>query len=251
MKSKETNNLLADLDIDGIVRESLTRDMGTFAKEPQSLAQPMVSSNVNESYVAEPKQYNQVSELVSQKTKQAHTELYKNYVDGLNRISAELDTADLSTVNSNHSQYRSLKLDETYNLNATWLHELYFANCFDPNSEIYMDSIAYLRLQRDFGTFDDAQKEMIACALSSGNGWMVVGFNMFLRRYVVTMISNHSQDVMIGLYPVIVIDCHEHAFYRDYLNDKKSFVISQMKEINWNVVEDRFRKAESIAEVLK
>lgn len=206
---------------------------------------------VEESYVAEPKPFKQVSELVSQKTKDAHTELYKGYVATLNDVSAELDTADRSEANSKHSDYRSLKLDETYNLNSVWLHELYFANCFDPHSEITMDLKAYMRLERDFGTFADWQKDFMACAMSCGQGWVVCGYNMYLKRFINTMVSNNSQDIMVGLYPMIVIDMHEHAYYRDYMSDKKSYLVSQMKEFNWTVIEERFVRAEGLHEVLK
>jgi len=206
---------------------------------------------VNESYVAEPKKFNQVSEMVSQQTKDAHIELYKKYVSELNQVSAELDSAGRSKANASHSEFRSLKLDETFNLNAKWLHELYFSNCFDPHSEITMDSLPYLRIQRDFGTFDDWQKDFIACGVSAGEGWVVLGYNMQLQRYVNTFISHHSQDVMLGLWPVLVIDMWSHAYYRDHLNDKKSYLVSQMREINWDVVNSRVSKAESIHEVLK
>lgn len=210
-----------------------------------------VAPVVAESYVAEPKAYSQVSERVSQQTKNAHTELYKQYVESLNTVSAELDTADRQKANSRHSDFRSLKVDETYNLNATWLHELYFANCFSPNSEVYMDSMPYLRLQRDFGTFDDWQKDFVACGLAAGEGWVVCAYSIFLRRYVNTVITGHSADVQLGLYPVIVVDMWSHASFKDYGNDRRSFLISQMREFNWNVVEERFNKAEAIAEVLK
>lgn len=208
-------------------------------------------SQVNEAYVAEPKTFKQVSELVSQKTKDSHVSLYKSYAESLNDVSSKLDTVDRSDPNSRHSDVRTLKLDEAYNLNATWLHELYFANCFDPNSEIVMDSMAYLKLQRDFGTFDDWQKDFIATSLAAGNGWVVCGYHTFLRRYVNTLISHHSGDVMVGLYPVIVVDMWEHAYYRDHLSDKKSYLISQMREFNWGVIEDRFKKAEGIAVAIK
>lgn len=233
-------DVLAGIDVESIVKASIKND-------------PIISSlkNLDESYVAEPKPYKQVSELVSQKTKDSHTLLYKRYVDVLNEVSAELDTADRMEENLSHSMFRSCKLDETYNLNAVWLHELYFANCFDPHSEIYMDSKAYMRLERDFGTFEDWQKDFMACALACGQGWAVCGYNMFLKRFVNTMVSNHSQDVMMGLYPVLVVDMHEHAYFRDYMSDKKSYLVAQMREINWNVVEERFLKTESIAEVLK
>jgi superoxide dismutase len=56
---------------------------------------------------------------------------------------------------------------------------------------------------------------------------------------------------MLGLYPVIVIDMWEHAYSKDYLDDKRNYLISRMREIDWNVVEERVNKAERIAEVLK
>lgn len=207
--------------------------------------------NIEESYRHESKPFKQVTEFVSQKTKNAHIDLYKGYIDSLNKTSTELDTVEKSEVNSRHCQFRSLKLDEIYNLNATWLHELYFSNCFDPHSEIVMDSTSFLRLERDFGGFEDWQRDFMACALSSQNGWAVTGYHMFLKRYVNVMIDSHDGHIPVGLYPVIVVDMWEHAYYRDYMNDKKSYLVAQMREFNWNVIEERFGKAESMAQVLK
>lgn len=235
--STQKNSFIAGVDIASIVKTSIREsDTGKL---------------LDESYVAEPKTYKQVSELVSQKTKTAHTALYKSYVESLNDVSNMIDTVDRSKADSKHSSYRSLKLDEIYNLNAVWLHELYFANCFDPHSEITMNTKSYMRLERDFGTFDDWQKDFIACALSAGNGWAVCGYNIYLRRFVNTLVSNHSQDVMLGLYPVIVVDMHEHSYSRDYSTDKKSYLIAQMREFHWDVIEERFVRAESLNEVLK
>jgi Fe-Mn family superoxide dismutase len=47
------------------------------------------------------------------------------------------------------------------------------------------------------------------------------------------------------------MDMWEHAYYKDYLTDKKSYLIAQMRELNWQVIEDRFKKAEAIATVVK
>lgn len=229
-------NLLADLDVEGIVKKSL---------------EPVLGEALNESYVAEPKPYNQVSEYVSQKTKEAHPALYQGYVETLNRVAAELDTVPRGEADSKHSEYRDLRLDETYNLNSVWLHELYFANCFDPHSEVYMDSMSYLRLERDFGTFEDWQKDFMACAMACRNGWAICGYNIFLKRYVVTFVSDHSDNVMLGLYPLVVLDMHEHAYFKDYQTDKKSYVVAMMRELNWTVIEERFKKAESMHEVMK
>lgn len=234
---------LAGIDVTGIVKQSI--------KEHLHKATPALGVDLNEAYVHEPKPFKQVTEFVSQKSKNAHTELYKGYVESLNKISSELDGVERDGTNSRHANYRSLKLDEAYNLNATWLHELYFSNCFDPNSEITMDSTAFLKLQRDFGTFEDWQRDFMATAMSAGNGWAVCGYHTFLRRYVNMLVSNHSGDVMLGVYPVVVVDMWEHAYSRDYLTDKKSYLVAQMKELNWSVIEDRFVRAEAIAKAVK
>lgn len=234
-----------------IEKDQLEKMLKGFVKQAVDETVTSKLPKLDEAMVHEPKPFKQVSEFVSQKTKSAHEELYKGYVASFNKVSAELDTADRVDANPRHSQYRSLKIDETFNLNAMWLHELYFANCYDPHSEVTMDSMSYLRLERDFGTFDDWQKDFMACALASKAGWAVTGYHMFLRKYVNVMIDEHSGHVPMGVYPVIVVDMWEHAYYRDYLTDKKSYLIAQMREFNWNVIEERFKKAEAIAQVVK
>jgi Fe-Mn family superoxide dismutase len=234
-----------------IDKNELDKMLKGFVKQAMNATGTGRLSELDEAFVHEPKPFKQVSELVSQKTKSAHEELYKGYVEAFNKISAELDTADRSDANVRRSAFRNLKLDETWNLNALWLHELYFANCFDPHSEIVMDSLSYMRLERDFGTFEDWQRDFMACALASRGGWAVCGYHTFLKKYVNFMIDEHSGNVSVGFYPLIVVDMWEHAYYRDYLTDKKSYLISQMREFNWNVIEERIKKAEGIAQVVK
>ncbi len=206
--------------------------------------------NLKEAYSLQPKSYTQVSDLVSQRTKDSHLHLYHDYINNLNKLSVEIDASSKTDQNSKQYEFRSLKINEAYNLNSVALHEAYFANCFDPNSELYMDTLSYMRLQRDFGTIESWQTNFLTCAINS-NGWVVCGYNTFLKRFVNTIVNENSQDVMVGLIPAIVIDCHEHAYFRDYLNDKKNFILAQMKEFNWEVIEERFRKLDKIHEVLK
>jgi len=234
-----------------INKNELDSILKNLVKDAVDSSVTSVLPRVEEAYRHDSKPFKQVSEFTSQKTKNAHSELYKGYIDSLNKVSAELDSVDKSDVNPRNSTYRNLKISETYNLNATWLHELYFSNCFDPHSEIEMDSMSFLRLERDFGSFEDWQRDFMACALGSQAGWAVTGYHMFLRRYINAMIDGHNGHCMVGFYPVIVVDMWEHAYYRDYLNDKKSYLISQMREFNWKVIEERFGKCEEIARVLK
>lgn len=225
---------MKDHDIKKVIRETL----GTHAKP------------LKESYVTKAQKYNLNTSLLSEKTKKAHQELLAKYVDDLNTISAKLDSADRDEANLNHSEFRSLKNDEVYNLNASFLHAYYFENIADPNSIVTMDSLAFMRLERDFGSFDAWQKDFVACALSSRNGWVCTVYNTFLQRYINVVVDLHSNNIPFSSYPVIVLDCWEHSYYRDYLNDRKTYVYAMMKEFNWKKIESRIKTAEKLSKVM-
>lgn len=222
-------------DVRGIIRDSLNLE----------------DEELNEALVLQQKQFDLPTELLSQKNKKSHEGLYENYVKTFNRVSAELDAVDKDEAGLNHSYYRSLKVDETYNMNAAYLHELYFNNVSDVQSEVSMDTLSFMRLERDFGSFDAWQEDFIACGKSARNGWVVTGYNTYTQRYMNTLIDLHSLNVPVGFYPVIVVDVWEHAYYRDYLSKRKSYIHAMMKELNWQVIEDRFKRAEKIAKALK
>jgi Fe-Mn family superoxide dismutase len=208
-----------------------------------------LDENLNEAYVAQPKIYDLNTEMILTKTKEAHKELYNGYVENFNALSAEMDIADRMSANIN-SQYRNVKINEQYMINAVYLHELYFSNISDPYSEIGMDSFAHMRLNRDFGTFNDWQRDFIACGMSAKNGgWVVTAFSTYLKRYINFIVDGHDCHVPVGAYPVIVLDMWEHA-RRDYLNNKKDYIVAMMKELNWNVIEHRFKRADLINQAI-
>jgi len=225
------------------------RDINEAIKETLQGGQKRES--LNEAFVARPKKFDLATEKISVKTKTAHTELYQGYVESYNRISAELDTISREEVNSNNSIFRDLKIDEVNSLNAAYLHELYFANISDLDSEITVDSLSYMRLTRDFGTFDDWQRDFIACAMSARNGWAMTVFNTYLQAYVNVVVDLHTCHIPVGAYPVIVLDCWEHAYFGDRQNDRKKYVNGMLGELNWEIIENRFKRAERIAQALR
>ena len=223
--------------------------MKDLKKEIVSEIKKSLGDNLDEAYVTQAKKYELSTELLSEKTKNSHQDILEAHVKKLNEVSAFLDTAERELADINNSKLRSLNEDEVYNLNAAFLHAYYFENIGDQNSVINMDSIAFMRLERDFGSFDAWQKDFIACALSSRNGWVVTVYNFFLNRYMNVVVDLHSKNVPFASYPIIVLDCWEHAYFRDYLSDKRSYIFAMMKELRWSRVEDRVKKAESMAKV--
>ncbi len=242
--------------IDSLIKKAIAETLeerGLLHSKDESVLTESNSVNdnvISEAYVAEAGKFNLRTELLSGKTKKAHQELLEGYVAQLNKISAKLDGVDKSSANLNHSDFRSLKIDETYNHNAAFLHGLYFENISDLNSQLTVDSLVYMKLARDFGTFDKWQEDFVACCMSARNGWAVTFYNPNLKRYMNTIIDLHSQNVMINMIPVIVMDCWEHSYYRDYLKDRKTYVYGMMKELDWGVIEKRVSKSEAISKVL-
>jgi Fe-Mn family superoxide dismutase len=208
------------------------------------------SKRLNEAYSVATKTFDIKTESLSEDSKKAHQELLAGYVEALNRVSAELDTADRDGSNPNNSQFRNLKIDESHNLNAAFLHGLFFENVGDVSSKITMDSLSFMRLERDFGTFDAWQKDFIACALAARNGWAVTCYNTFLKRYINVVVDLHCLNVPFGCIPVIVVDCWEHTYYRDYLKDRKSYVFAMMKELRWSRIDERFDKVDKMTKVM-
>jgi Fe-Mn family superoxide dismutase len=114
-----------------------------------------------------------------------------------------------------------------------------------------MDSLTYMRLQRDFGTFDKWQEDFLACCQASRCGWAVTYYNLFTQTYMNAAIDLHSIEVPVGCFPVIVMDVWQHAYYKDYLKDVKTYSIAMMKELNWRVIEDRFKQSERVAQAMR
>jgi superoxide dismutase, Fe-Mn family len=216
-----------------------------------ALSQPKEVETLNESFVAQQKNFEIVTDFLSDKNINNHKKLYQDYLEKFNATSAKLDSVDKSAAHTNHSSYRSFKIDETFNMNGSYLHELYFANIADNNSQINMDTLSFMRINRDFGTFDNWQKDFIACGLSSRCGWVITYLNTFTQSYMNTFIDLHSENVPVGMHPVIVVDMWQHAYYKDYLKDSKTYLTAMMKQLNWRVIEERFKKADKILNIIK
>jgi Fe-Mn family superoxide dismutase len=230
-------------------KDFFTSDSADLNDDMSELVQEAFGQ-VKEAYVPQRKTYPLTTDHLSEETKKDHEALYRKEVEVLTRVSAELDAADKLDVSNDHSTYRSTKKDEVTNLNAVYLHELYFANCFDPNSELFLDALAYMRLSADWGTFDAWMADFMACAMTARSGWVVCGYSLYLKRMINTFVDNHDQNVLLGVIPLLVVDMWEHAYVRDYGNDKKSYLTAMMREISWDVVEDRVKRVDALKKVL-
>ena len=208
-------------------------------------------AKINESiaFVAQPKQYALDSDIISKESKALHIDVYKHACESYTRLSAE------SASSSSKSDFHNLAKingDLVSARNSVLLHELFFSNAFCRNSQISISSIAYARLARDFGDFNDWQRDFFSRASEMRcNGWVVTTFDTFLRKFVNITIHNDNTDAIIGSWPVIVLDCHEHSYVKDFNTNIVDYASKMMAELNWDVINDRIAKSDSLAQAIK
>ncbi|RUM28041.1 MAG: superoxide dismutase [Aquifex sp.] len=177
---------------------------------------------------------------------------YKGYVTKYNEIQEKLadqNFADRSKANQNYSEYRELKVEETFNYMGVVLHELYFGMLTSGGKGEPSEALKK-KIEEDLGGFDACTNELKAAAIAF-RGWAILGLDIFSGRLVVNGLDAHNVYNLTGLIPIIVIDTYEHAYYVDYKNKRPPYVDAVLKNINWDVVNERFEKAMKAYEALK
>ncbi len=205
---------------------------------------------ISEAYVVQAKKYDITTDMLSGKAIKANVENLNEYVEALNTVSAKLDSVDRSASNDKDSSFRGIKQEEAYNMNGAFLTAYYFDNIADHASKITMDSLVYMRLARDFGTFEDWQRDFIACGMASRDGWVCTVYNGFVDRYMNIYVDGNDVNLPMNCYPVIVLSVQERAYFRDYLNDRRKYIFAMMKELNWDLINLRVQRADKIGKLL-
>lgn len=176
---------------------------------------------------------------ISQKTIEIHWgKLYQGYVKKWQEIQEKLKTVDKSSANATFSEFRELKLEETFAVNAIILHEAYFdvlGGEGKPEGEI-IDRIA-----QDFGSFENWFQEFKALGLCA-RGWVILAFDFNdgkLRNY---MADAHNLYAVWGVAPILVLDMYEHAYFIDFGSDKKSYLEAFFQNLNWSTANKKHLK---------
>lgn len=120
-------------------------------------------------------------------------------------------------------------------------HQLYFENLSGDREEASDELKAILK--ENFGSLGEWEEQLIAVAMSqfgSGYGWMVMDEHGKLK--LVPSLNQNVPDLRT-LYPILVIDVWEHAYYLKYQNRRNEYLDNIGYVINWKVLEERIARA--------
>ncbi|MFG1518931.1 MAG: superoxide dismutase [Thermoplasmataceae archaeon] len=173
---------------------------------------------------------------------------YKGYVNKLNEIWEKLPNADRSKANQNYSDFRELKLEETFNYDGSLLHEIYFNGLISTHSSV--PETFKKAVERDFGSYEKWVEDFKATG-TAFRGWSLLVFDLNTGKLRNIGADIHNTNGIWNAIVILALDVYEHAYYTDFGPKRASYLDAFMKNVNWNEVEKRLEKARKAYEVFK
>ncbi|KND48584.1 MAG: superoxide dismutase, Fe-Mn family [Parcubacteria bacterium C7867-005] len=157
---------------------------------------------------------------ISEKTIEEHLKLYAGYVKNTNTL----------------LQGTGYDRRFPFEFNGMRNHEVYFAH-FVGGPKPMNEGGEFAKMGFDLEKF----KEL---ALTRGVGWAMVYYDKATNRLIQSWVDEQHLGQLSGLTPILALDMWEHSYYLDYTPaDKKQYVETFFKNLNWETVEDNLAKA--------
>ncbi|MCL2592674.1 MAG: superoxide dismutase [Defluviitaleaceae bacterium] len=187
----------------------------------------------------EAKNFNYNTKIISEPAFDNHITLYNGYINKLNEIDDVLkQNPEEAKANATYSHFRGLKVAETFALCGVILHELYFENIGNTQTQPSQETIN--TLAKYFGDFTKWHKDFTACA-NSARGWVCLIYDQRTESFRNIVLDAHNEGNIPHSYPVLALDMYEHAYFMDYGTDKAGYIATFMEYINWDVVNRRLQ----------
>jgi Fe-Mn family superoxide dismutase len=177
-----------------------------------------------------------------------HDKHHKAYVEKTNELAktAGLDLRPLEDVVRESNRKGDGKL--FHNAAQAWNHA-FFWQCMTPQGAAQggaaPSGALKATIEKAFGTLDDFEDAFVTEGVDhfgSGWVWLVTGSEGL------KVVSTHDADdtlIRDGLFPLLVCDLWEHAYYLDYKNDRKAFLEAWLDRLaNWTFAEAQLAASE-------
>ncbi|MDF2379285.1 MAG: Fe-Mn family superoxide dismutase [Candidatus Gracilibacteria bacterium] len=169
---------------------------------------------------------------------EAHFGLYNGYVKKLNEIEEKLESTDKASVNYSFGEYSELKRRYVVPYNGTYLHQMYFENLAQDGGE--MSDELGKAVSETYGSVDEYWADLRSSAASTP-GWVLTCKNTRDGRVMNHVVYEHHVGLPADQEILMALDCWEHAFMIDYGTKKAQYLDAFVKNVDWGVVNSRFK----------
>lgn len=171
-----------------------------------------------------------------------HFTLYKGYVANTNKLTETLD-ALLKEGKLATPEYAEMSRRFGWEFNGMRLHEYYFDNMVKGGSAPDKQSQLGTLISREFGGFDQWEKDFKGTGAMRGIGWTALYYDPTGDRLYNVWINEHDVGHLSGCAPLLIMDVFEHAFITDYQLKRADYIEAFFKAINWKTIGDRLHAA--------
>jgi Fe-Mn family superoxide dismutase len=205
----------------------------------------------------EPKNYDHLLGLqgFSDTLLKNHFTLYQGYVTNTNKL-ADAMAAMIKDGKQATLEFAELKRRFGWEFNGMRLHELYFGNLSPTKSASMLGSqqtsdiakggkaipeSVKKQVVKDFGSYENWEKEMKAICAMRGIGWGVLYYDIGHGRLFNCWINEHDVGHLSTCAPILVIDVFEHAYMTDYGIKRADYLEALWKVLDWSEAERRLK----------
>ena len=176
-----------------------------------------------------------------------HDKHHAAYVAGANTTVEKLAEA---REKNDYAAINQLEKNLAFHVSGHVLHSVFWRNLSPRGGGEPEGALADAVLE-SFGSFSGLKSQLEQAALNiQGSGWGTMSWEPVGRRLVVEQVYDHQGNIGNGTVPLLVLDMWEHAYYLQYLTEKKDWVAAFWKMVNWNDVAERYKSVSSLDLVL-
>ena len=180
---------------------------------------------------------------ISAKTIEEHLKLYEGYVKNTNAVMDMLGKYSSDPV-GNAYVMGELGRRFSFEYNGMRNHEVYFSSLEGGAAPLPTNSALKKAISDTCGSFDTWLTAFKALALTRGIGWAVLWYDRKDKRLLASWVDEQHLGQLQGCDMILGLDMWEHSFVADYQpSGKKQYVEDFFANLNWEVVENNFKKA--------
>lgn len=168
-----------------------------------------------------------------------HFKLYEGYVNNTNSVLDKLQVL-MATGGNRSPEYGALKRILGWEFDGMLLHEYYFEN-LGGSQPLDTNDPLYLKMEKDFGSYDKWKLDFVSTGLMRGIGWVVAYIEPKEGRLVNEWINEHDLGHLAGATPILIMDVFEHAYITQFGLDRNKYIDVFFNNINWEVASERFK----------
>jgi len=184
-------------------------------------------------------------EGISDTSVKAHVELYAGYVKNFNAITTLINTLATSNDTSSTLAIAELTRRQSFEWGGMRLHELYFEQCEGGATALSKESACAMAINTQYGNLDTLIAQLVRTGMMRGPGWSIAYYDAHAQKFHIGFSEEQHVGHFASLPVILALDVWEHAYLLDHgTQGKRAYIDAFFKNVNWEVVEKRFAKAQ-------